>query len=56
MLPELEALGCDAAQGYAISHPLAGPDVTRWMLDFRSTSGAERTVTTSPVRAIGQAA
>ena len=23
MLPELEALGCDAAQGYAISHPLA---------------------------------
>ena len=39
MLPELEALGCDAAQGYAISHPLAGPDATRWLLDFRSTSG-----------------
>ncbi len=56
MLPELEALGCDAAQGYAISHPLAGPDVTRWMLDFRSTSGAERAVTASPARAIGQAA
>ena len=44
MLPELEALGCDAAQGYAISHPLAAPDVTRWMLDFRSTSGIERAV------------
>jgi diguanylate cyclase (GGDEF)-like protein len=56
MLPELEALGCDAAQGYAISHPLAGPDVTRWMLDFRSTSGVERAVAGSPVRAIGQAA
>jgi diguanylate cyclase (GGDEF)-like protein len=56
MLPELEALGCDAAQGYAISHPLAGPDVTRWMLDFRSTSGVERAVTRRPVRAIGQAA
>ena len=41
MLPELEALGCDAAQGYAISHPLAGPDATRWLLDFRSTSGGE---------------
>jgi diguanylate cyclase (GGDEF)-like protein len=55
MLPELEALGCDAAQGYAISHPLAGPDATRWMLDFRSTSGLERAVAASPVR-IGQAA
>ena len=48
--------GCDAAQGYAISHPLAAPDVTRWMLDFRSTSGIERAVAASPVSAIGQAA
>jgi diguanylate cyclase (GGDEF)-like protein len=56
MLPELEALGCDAAQGYAISHPLAGPDATRWMLDFRSTSGVERAVPGPPVPAIGQAA
>jgi diguanylate cyclase (GGDEF)-like protein len=56
MLTELEALGCDAAQGYAISHPLAGPDITRWMLDFRSTSGVERATTGMPVRAIGQAA
>jgi diguanylate cyclase (GGDEF)-like protein len=55
MLPELEALGCDAAQGYAISHPLAGADATRWMLDFRSASGVERAVAASPVR-IGQAA
>jgi diguanylate cyclase (GGDEF)-like protein len=56
MLPELEALGCDAAQGYAISHPLAGPDATRWLLDFRSTSAVDPTPTHAPARAIGQAA
>jgi diguanylate cyclase (GGDEF)-like protein len=44
MLPELEALGCDAAQGYAISHPLAGADATRWLLDFRSMAGFERAI------------
>jgi diguanylate cyclase (GGDEF)-like protein len=36
MLPELEALGCDAAQGYAISRPLNGADATRWLLARRS--------------------
>jgi diguanylate cyclase (GGDEF)-like protein len=56
MLAELQALGCDAAQGYAISHPLAGPDATRWLVDFRSSSGLRRAVAASPVRAIGQAA
>ena len=56
MLPELEALGCDAAQGYAISHPLAGPDATRWLLDFRSTSGGEPVTTAASADAIGQAA
>ncbi|MGZ4243299.1 MAG: putative bifunctional diguanylate cyclase/phosphodiesterase [Solirubrobacteraceae bacterium] len=56
MLPELEALGCDAAQGYAISHPLAGPDATRWLLDFRATSGPERGLISPAVRPIGQAA
>ena len=56
MLPELEALGCDAAQGYAISHPLAGPDATRWLLDFRSTSGLERAIVSTSARAIEQAA
>ena len=56
MLPELEALGCDAAQGYAISHPLAGQDATRWLLDFRSTSGGEPVTTAASARAIGQAA
>jgi diguanylate cyclase (GGDEF)-like protein len=56
MLPELEALGCDAAQGYAISHPLASQDATRWLLDFRSTSGVEPVTTEASARAIGQAA
>jgi diguanylate cyclase (GGDEF)-like protein len=48
ILPELEALGCDAAQGFAISHPLAGAELTRWLLEFRSMAGLEH--------AIGQAA
>ncbi|HTU98277.1 MAG TPA: EAL domain-containing protein [Solirubrobacteraceae bacterium] len=56
MLPELEALGCDAAQGYAISHPLAGQDATRWLLDFRSTSGGDPALTHTPAPVIGQAA
>ncbi len=31
MLAELESLGCDAAQGYAISRPMTGADATRWL-------------------------
>ena len=38
MLPELEALGCDAAQGYAISRPLDGADATRWLLARQSAA------------------
>jgi diguanylate cyclase (GGDEF)-like protein len=56
ILPELEALGCDAAQGYAISHPLAGPDATRWLMDFRATAGPMRSVVPAGARAVGQAA
>jgi diguanylate cyclase (GGDEF)-like protein len=33
LLPALEKLGCDAAQGFAISHPLEAPQATRWLLD-----------------------
>ncbi len=32
MLPELQALGCDAAQGYAISRPLSSENAARWLL------------------------
>jgi diguanylate cyclase (GGDEF)-like protein len=31
MLAELDALGCDGAQGYAISPPMTGEDATRWL-------------------------
>ena len=31
-LDELRTLGCDAAQGYAISRPCAGEHVTNWLL------------------------
>ena len=56
ILPELEALGCDAAQGYAISHPLAGADATRWLLDLRAESEPRHDVASPAARVIGQAA
>jgi EAL domain-containing protein (putative c-di-GMP-specific phosphodiesterase class I) len=31
MLEELRVLGCDAAQGYAISPPLTSEEATRWL-------------------------
>jgi diguanylate cyclase (GGDEF)-like protein len=34
LLPELKAVGCDAAQGYGIGRPLASDAATRWLLDF----------------------
>jgi len=43
LLPELEALGCDAAQGYAVCAPLTGPDVTHW-LEARGRGGVQRTL------------
>ena len=30
-LEKLQALGCDVAQGYAISKPIPGEDATRWL-------------------------
>ena len=38
LLPELEALGCDAAQGYAIGRPLDGRRATHWL---ESRTGAD---------------
>ncbi|MGO9750105.1 MAG: putative bifunctional diguanylate cyclase/phosphodiesterase [Solirubrobacteraceae bacterium] len=31
LLTDLRALGCDAAQGYAISRPLTGDSITQWL-------------------------
>ncbi len=41
LLRDLELLGCDAAQGYAICRPLPGADATRW-LESRAGNGVER--------------
>jgi diguanylate cyclase (GGDEF)-like protein len=37
LLAELEALGCDAAQGYAISQPLPAAEATRWLRRMMET-------------------
>jgi diguanylate cyclase (GGDEF)-like protein len=42
--PQLQALGCDAAQGYAISRPLPEADVTRWLIGSQQFSSIERLV------------
>ncbi|MHB1834803.1 MAG: putative bifunctional diguanylate cyclase/phosphodiesterase [Solirubrobacteraceae bacterium] len=56
-LPELEALGCDSAQGYAISHPLPADYATRWLRAFPglelTTGGGDPT---GAVPALGRAA
>jgi diguanylate cyclase (GGDEF)-like protein len=36
LLPRLKDLGCDMAQGYGISRPLAPADATRWLLERQS--------------------
>lgn len=35
LLADLRELGCDAAQGYAISTPLSGEDITQWLRTSR---------------------
>jgi diguanylate cyclase (GGDEF)-like protein len=36
----LETMGCDVAQGYLISRPLPGDDLTRWLTNWASRRGA----------------
>jgi diguanylate cyclase len=43
-LEELRALGCDAAQGYAISPPLTSQQATAWLLHAQSDEPADRIV------------
>ncbi len=40
--PQLQGLGCDAAQGYAISRPLPEIDATRWLAGSRRFGSVER--------------
>ena len=42
--PQLQALGCDAAQGFAISRPLPEPDATRWLAGSKQFGSVERLV------------
>lgn len=34
-IPDLQNLGCDAVQGYAISKPMASEDATRWLRETK---------------------
>ncbi len=42
--PQLQALGCDAAQGFAISRPLPGLDCTEWLTASGEFAWVERPV------------
>jgi diguanylate cyclase (GGDEF)-like protein len=42
--PQLQALGCDAAQGFAISRPLPELDATRWLVGSQQFSPIDRLV------------
>jgi diguanylate cyclase (GGDEF)-like protein len=55
LLPELKALGCDAAQGFAISRPLPGPELTQWLTEFHTGDG-KATVVSLAARREGRAA
>jgi diguanylate cyclase (GGDEF)-like protein len=44
LLPDLQALGCDAVQGYAISRPMPGQDATAWLLNAAREKEAGRTL------------
>jgi len=42
--PQLQALGCDAAQGFAISRPLPDFEATRWLAGAQQFTTADRPV------------
>ena len=42
--PQLQVLGCDAAQGFAISRPLPELDATRWLAGSKQFGSVERLV------------
>lgn len=48
-LDRLKDMGCDAAQGYLIAHPMPGPDAFSWVTEFKllpKAPNAPRTVAT----------
>ena len=44
LLPRLQELRCDLAQGFAISRPMASADATRWLESRRATPAVKRLV------------
>ena len=42
--PQLHALGCDSAQGFAISRPLPEFEATRWLLGSQQFDSSDRLV------------
>ncbi len=42
--PQLQSLGCDAVQGYAISRPLPAPDATRWLVGSQQFGSVDRLI------------
>jgi EAL domain-containing protein (putative c-di-GMP-specific phosphodiesterase class I) len=44
LLPDLEALGCDAVQGFGIGRPMPGGAATEWLINAASEKQAGRTL------------
>jgi EAL domain-containing protein (putative c-di-GMP-specific phosphodiesterase class I) len=44
LLPRLEELRCDSAQGFAISRPMASADATRWLESRRTPTAVTTTM------------
>jgi diguanylate cyclase (GGDEF)-like protein len=56
LLAELEALGCDAAQGFAISRPLPGPEATRWLRHMSEAASGRAEPLVDSAGIVGRAA
>jgi diguanylate cyclase (GGDEF)-like protein len=52
LLPELQELGCDASQGYAISRPMTPTAATKWLMTSRDLVSVSGLATPEPQRLI----
>ncbi len=43
VLERLRGLGCDVAQGYLMSRPVPGDELTTWLADFTARSASAQT-------------